>query len=140
MCFSLKKKTFINLGKFFFGSHKLNKKYIKEKSVLGRNSTSLKIGIVGMPNVGKSTTFNLLSKLEVPAQNFPFCTIDPNLSSIPLFDSRFENLCKIFKPESEVPAVVNVIDIAGLVKGASDGEGLGFFLYFYYYFVLLSLF
>lgn len=83
------------------------------------------MGLVGLPNVGKSTTFNFLSNLNVPAENFPFCTIDPNLAKIFVPDQRFEKLCEIYKPKSKVPATITITDIAGLVKGASEGAGLG---------------
>lgn len=92
---------------------------------LGRNTLNLKMGIVGMANVGKSTTFNVLTNLNVPAENFPFCTINPNLSIVPIPDPRFDKLCKIFKPNKKSPATLSIIDIAGLVKGASEGHGLG---------------
>jgi len=92
---------------------------------MGRLKTSLKIGIVGLPNVGKSTFFNVLTKSEATAENFPFCTIDPNESRVPVPDERFEYLCEHHKPASKVPAFLNVTDIAGLVKGASEGQGLG---------------
>lgn len=93
--------------------------------LLGRPGSSLKVGIVGLPNVGKSTFFNILSKKGVPAENRPFCTIDPNTADINIPDERFDRLCSIFKPASEVPAQVHIRDIAGLVRGASGGEGLG---------------
>jgi len=96
-----------------------------KKLLLGRPGNNLKMGIVGLPNVGKSTTFNLLSKLSVLAANYPFCTIEPNIAKVNVPDPRFDNLCKIFKPKSEVPAALTIIDIAGLVKGAAEGEGLG---------------
>lgn len=92
---------------------------------LGRFGTSLKIGIVGVPNVGKSTFFNVLCKQSIPADNFPFCTINPNESRVEVPDTRFDWLCEHFKPPSKVPSYLNVVDIAGLVKGASEGEGLG---------------
>eukprot|EP01097_Dermamoeba_algensis_P005386 TRINITY_DN3424_c0_g1_i1.p1 TRINITY_DN3424_c0_g1~~TRINITY_DN3424_c0_g1_i1.p1 ORF type:complete len:422 (-),score=145.99 TRINITY_DN3424_c0_g1_i1:138-1319(-) len=95
------------------------------KVLLGRVSNSLKCGIVGLPNVGKSTLFNTLTKMNVPAENFPFCTIDPNESRVIVPDERFDWLCNHFKPASEVPAVLLITDIAGLVKGASEGQGLG---------------
>jgi obg-like ATPase 1 len=95
------------------------------KSYLGRPGNNVKIGIVGLPNVGKSTFFNCLSDLKVPAENFPFCTIDPNVTRTIVPDERFEFLCEAFKPASRVPAVLNVTDIAGLVKGAHEGAGLG---------------
>jgi len=92
---------------------------------LGRFGTSLKIGIVGVPNVGKSTFFNCLCKQSIPAENFPFCTIDPNESRVAVPDARFDWLCDHFKPPSKIPAYLSVVDIAGLVRGASEGEGLG---------------
>ena len=95
------------------------------KALLGRPSNNVKIGIVGMPNVGKSTLFNLLSKQNVPADNYAFCTIDPNLARVPVPDERFDHLVSIFNPLSVVPAHLTIMDIAGLVKGASTGKGLG---------------
>lgn len=96
-----------------------------KKVILGRASNTLRMGLVGLPNVGKSTTFNILSNLSVPAENFPFCTIDPNLAKIFVPDKRFEKLCEMYKPKSQVPATITITDIAGLVKGASEGAGLG---------------
>jgi obg-like ATPase 1 len=93
--------------------------------IMGRPSNNVKMGIVGVPNVGKSTFFNCLTKLNIPAENFPFCTIEPNTATVPVPDQRFNWLCKKFEPKSEVPAVLNVTDIAGLVKGAAEGAGLG---------------
>ena len=102
------------------------KKEVVEKKVLwGRPGNTLKMGIVGLPNVGKSTTFNLLSKLSVPAENYPFCTIEPNLAKVHVHDPRFEKLVEMWKPKSQVSATLSILDIAGLVPGASKGEGLG---------------
>ncbi|XP_068194641.1 obg-like ATPase 1 isoform X2 [Antennarius striatus] len=97
----------------------------KPPPLIGRFGTSLKIGIVGLPNVGKSTFFNVLTKSQASAENFPFCTIDPNESRVPVPDERFDYLCQYHKPASKVPAFLNVVDIAGLVKGAHSGQGLG---------------
>jgi len=96
-----------------------------KKILLGRPGNTLKMGIVGLPNVGKSTTFNLLSKMHVPAENFPFCTIDPNIAQVSISDPRFDKLVEIHKPKSQVPACLKIVDIAGLVPGASEGAGLG---------------
>ncbi|KAK9151041.1 hypothetical protein Syun_009350 [Stephania yunnanensis] len=133
-----------------------------ERAILGRFSSHLKIGIVGLPNVGKSTLFNTLTKLSIPAENFPFCTIEPNEARINVPDDRFDWLCKLFKPKSEgekniknaqlltfpneahsifppflvmriksacgkyyVSAFLEIHDIAGLVRGAHQGQGLG---------------
>ncbi len=86
---------------------------------------SLKCGIVGLPNVGKSTLFNALTKAGIAAENYPFCTIEPNVGIVELPDARLAQLAAIVKPERIVPAIVEFVDIAGLVAGASKGEGLG---------------
>ena len=86
---------------------------------------SLKCGIVGLPNVGKSTLFNALTKAGIAAENYPFCTIEPNVGIVELPDPRLQGLSDIVKPERIVPAIVEFVDIAGLVAGASKGEGLG---------------
>ena len=85
----------------------------------------LKCGIVGLPNVGKSTLFNCLSKAKAQSANFPFCTIEPNLGVINVPDIRLDNLANLVKPIKVIPATIEIYDIAGLVKGASKGEGLG---------------
>ncbi len=86
---------------------------------------ALKCGIVGLPNVGKSTLFNCLSNAKAQSANFPFCTIEPNVGTINVPDERLEKLEELVKPERVVPTTVEIVDIAGLVKGASKGEGLG---------------
>jgi len=86
---------------------------------------SLKCGIVGLPNVGKSTLFNALTKAGIAAENYPFCTIEPNTGVVEVPDPRLDQLSDIVKPERVVPAIVEFVDIAGLVAGASKGEGLG---------------
>ncbi|OGT68068.1 MAG: redox-regulated ATPase YchF [Gammaproteobacteria bacterium RIFCSPLOWO2_02_FULL_42_9] len=84
-----------------------------------------KCGIVGLPNVGKSTLFNALTSAGIAAENYPFCTIDPNVGVVPVPDLRLDALAKIVTPEKIIPTVIEFVDIAGLVKGAADGEGLG---------------
>ncbi|MGV8713334.1 MAG: GTPase, partial [Nitrosomonas sp.] len=86
---------------------------------------SLKCGIVGLPNVGKSTLFNALTKAGIAAENYPFCTIDPNVGIVEVPDPRLQKLSDIVKPQKVQPAIVEFVDIAGLVAGASKGEGLG---------------
>ncbi len=85
----------------------------------------MKCGIVGLPNVGKSTLFNCLSNAKAQSANYPFCTIEPNIGTVSVPDERLFELEKLVKPERVLPAVVEIVDIAGLVKGASKGEGLG---------------
>jgi GTP-binding protein YchF len=107
-------------------SHKKGKKYfIVNFADQNITDMSLKCGIVGLPNVGKSTLFNCISSGKAQSANFPFCTIEPNLGSTNVPDKRLETLADICKPKRVIPASVEIVDIAGLVKGASKGEGLG---------------
>jgi len=101
------------------------KEEVQVRVLLGRPSNNLTMGIVGLPNVGKSTLFNVLTKLNVPAENYPFCTIEPNEARVNVPDSRYDFLCDFHKPLSKVPAALTITDIAGLIRGASTGEGLG---------------
>lgn len=85
----------------------------------------MKLGIVGLPNVGKSTLFNAITNAGAEAANYPFCTIEPNIGVVAVPDKRLDVLAKMYNPEKYTPAVIEFVDIAGLVKGASQGEGLG---------------
>ena len=84
-----------------------------------------KCGILGLPNVGKSTLFNAITKSSIPAENFPFCTIEPNLGIVNVPDKRLDSINNIVNSEKVIPTTMSFVDIAGLVKGASHGEGLG---------------
>tara|TARA_B100000768_G_scaffold136582_1_gene127544 strand:+ start:46 stop:507 length:462 start_codon:yes stop_codon:yes gene_type:complete len=91
----------------------------------GRVKSNLKMGIVGLPNVGKSSLFNLLTQQAVAAENYPFCTIEPTDARCSVPDARYDDLISVWQPKSEYPAYLWCTDIAGLVRGASEGAGLG---------------
>jgi ribosome-binding ATPase len=98
---------------------------LRPNSIAKEGFMGIKCGIVGLPNVGKSTLFNALTKAGIAASNFPFCTIDPNVGVVPVPDVRLEALAGIAKPLKIIPTSMEFVDIAGLVAGASKGEGLG---------------
>ena len=93
--------------------------------IKGRICMGFKCGIVGLPNVGKSTLFNALTEADIESENYPFCTIEPNIGVVPVADERLDQLSNIVNPKKIIPTVMEFVDIAGLVKGASKGEGLG---------------
>jgi len=98
---------------------------LNEAPRFGRVRSNLKMGVLGLPNVGKSSLFNLLTEQSAAAENYPFCTIDPNESRCPVPDLRFDWLCDLWQSPSRIPAYLHITDIAGLIKGASEGAGLG---------------
>jgi len=98
---------------------------VEENIRWGRPGNTLRMGLVGLPNVGKSTTFNCMTNCNVAAENYPFCTIDPTEAVVPVPDERFDHLCETWQPKSRIEAVVRIWDIAGLVPNAHEGEGLG---------------
>ncbi|RCI03090.1 hypothetical protein CU098_009803 [Rhizopus stolonifer] len=104
---------------------KASKKEPVEKPILGRPSNNLRMGVVGLPNIGKSSLFNALTNSSVPAENYPFCTIDPSEARVQVPDERFDWLVETYQPKKVTPAHLTVVDIAGLVRGASHGAGLG---------------
>ena len=85
----------------------------------------MKLGIVGLPNVGKSTLFNAITQAGAESANYPFCTIEPNVGIVAVPDQRLDRLAEMYQPKKKTPAIIEFVDIAGLVKGASKGEGLG---------------
>ena len=99
----------------------------------------MKLGIVGLPNVGKSTLFNSLTKAGAESANYPFCTIDPNVGVVPVPDERLNKLTEMYNSEKTTPAVIEFVDIAGLVKGASKGEGLVYYLFYWRQFLFACL-
>jgi hypothetical protein len=113
---------FVRLFRFWHRRHLYKLACLDKTSQTGK---MLQIGIVGLPNVGKSTLFNALTKQHAPAANFPFTTVDPNIGVVTVPDERLEKLATLSKSEKIVPTAIEFVDIAGLVKGASEGEGLG---------------
>src|SRR6058998_3054647 len=107
------------------GRHRGRRPPRSGRSCVSSSVVSLSLGIVGLPNVGKSTLFNALTKNDVLAANYPFATIDPNVGVVAVPDPRVAQLAEVFSSEKQIPATVSFVDIAGIVRGASEGEGLG---------------
>ncbi|XP_065190517.1 obg-like ATPase 1 [Sycon ciliatum] len=111
--------------RFASRSSKKGDQAAEEKVTFGKVGNSLKCGVVGVPNVGKSSFFNLVTNGKAKAENYPFCTIDPNDGRVAVPDARLDKLCEMYKPQKRTPSYLHVTDIAGLVKGAHEGKGLG---------------
>ncbi|CAO3677739.1 unnamed protein product [Rhizopus stolonifer] len=125
LSFQLSKRTLFTSA-VRYAKKKVNKKdIVQEKAILGRPSNNLRMGIVGLPNIGKSSLFNTMTNSSVPAENYPFCTIDPAEARVQVPDDRLDWLVNAYQPKKITPAHLTVVDIAGLVKGASQGAGLG---------------
>ena len=106
-----------------FALNKIHPDQVRYKN--NKEELTMKLGIVGLPNVGKSTLFNAITNAGADAANYPFCTIEPNVGIAPVPDERLDRLAEMYNPEKYTPAILEIVDIAGLVKGASEGEGLG---------------
>ncbi|GAA5806940.1 hypothetical protein MFLAVUS_000289 [Mucor flavus] len=122
---ALTSQRFFSTSNIILAKKKTSKKDEPEKAFLGRPSNNLSMGVVGLPNIGKSSLFNALTNSSVPAENYPFCTIDPSEARVEVPDERLDWLVKAYEPKRTTPAHLTIVDIAGLVRGASQGAGLG---------------